>query len=577
MPRLLTASGLLTTETEPLASGGEGSIYRLHPSNPRQSSIVVKVYRSEEVAESRRRKLEYLVKNQPSGIFFRNPKDGRESPLLSWPLELVFTPARQFVGVTMPRVEGAIQLQELCSTSNPVAKRHGDQWQRFMHHEPNAPRLRIALARNLAAAVHALHSKRLYTLVDLKPANVLVQPDGLVTLVDVDSAQVLENGRLLFACPVTTPEYTPVEGQGQRIGVSGRPAAQTWDLFSYAVIAYELILGIHPFAGPCRDPLSGRDLTLPAEKIARGLFPNGRNRHAFDAVAPPHQRFVTLPPQMQALFRRCFDEGHSDPSRRPNARQWIEVLAQAGSNAGILHAGAAVPRARAGGVSVSPRQRRKKPRGSSTIATSASAPVGVSQTSASLLAPQYTNVILPAPSGGGISQIAAAQVRPHSSISPAASSTRQVFGWALAIVAGLIWLTSRGSVSSVPTAAPPSVVAPLLSPPNVPGRVTSSSSSPDQTTSRSAEASTDANARSTSSSQALPVCGGSVICLYERPSVSSPYRVMRRETPVVDWKSAPSGFYEITFGDARSGFVRQEQLSLFTKLPIRSPVRVDIP
>ena len=57
---------------------------------------------------------------------------------------------------------------------------------------------RMKLINNIAIPIHILHSTNKYVLKDFKPDNVLVTSTGKVTIVDMDSIQICENGRLLF-------------------------------------------------------------------------------------------------------------------------------------------------------------------------------------------------------------------------------------------------------------------------------------------------------------------------------------------------------------------------------------------
>src|SRR5262249_47744897 len=69
----------------------------------------------------------------------------------------------------------------------------------------------------------------------------------------------------------------------------------------------------------------GNRLPLP-ERIAQGLWPHGNN------VSIPYRprrdapSFDTLPWSIQVLMRRCFEDGHRDPGRRPTAAKWDAAL-----------------------------------------------------------------------------------------------------------------------------------------------------------------------------------------------------------------------------------------------------------
>ncbi|WP_374758338.1 hypothetical protein [Thermonema sp.] len=68
---------------------------------------------------------------------------------------------------------------------------------------------RLRTAFNICAAVHALHQKG-YVIGDLKPVNIFVLPNGLISIADLDSIQIhTKEGH--FPSMAVTPEYAPPE------------------------------------------------------------------------------------------------------------------------------------------------------------------------------------------------------------------------------------------------------------------------------------------------------------------------------------------------------------------------------
>src|SRR5262249_24014405 len=178
----------------------------------------------------------------------------------------------------------------------------------------------LRTARNLAAAVRALH-ERDYVLGDLNETNVLVNNQALVTLVDTDSFQVTNGGRV-FRCPVGKPEYTPPELKRTRFADFDRGPEH--DAFALAVLVFQLLMqGIHPFAG--RFTGTGEPPEI-GERIALGHWPYTPDRqvpYRPNPFAPP---LATLPPAVQDLMQRCFEEGHVRSGRRPTAAEWQQTL-----------------------------------------------------------------------------------------------------------------------------------------------------------------------------------------------------------------------------------------------------------
>ena len=298
-----------------LGEGGEGGVYPvIAPANLKSS--VAKIILNGSRTIEKRYKVDYMIKNPPTEI-----KDRNGHSFLVWPEHLLFNNG-QFVGFLIPRAEG-ILLEELVSTElgfypypqNNV--RLGSEWHRFDRNSADAVVLRLKLCSNIAKAVYALHAAGHYVIGDLKPSNIFVQPNGLVSIIDLDSCQITENGQVRFESSMNTPEFNPPEMVGEQKDAS-------WDLFILGIIFYKVLCGIHPFFGTCKTPY--QNCTLPELKIKEGLFPFGKKRIYFNVIPDQHNLFTHLPNIIQQLFLTCFEEGISNPAIRPTASDWIEGL-----------------------------------------------------------------------------------------------------------------------------------------------------------------------------------------------------------------------------------------------------------
>jgi WD40 repeat protein/serine/threonine protein kinase len=285
---------------EPFRSGGEGAIYEV----PHYPNLVAKVYHAQRRTPERIAKLQIMVAHPPV-----NPTEHLNHPSIAWPTELLRdTATNQLVGFVMPRVRQMLPLSEVY---NPRARRR--QLPLFNY------RYLVRTARNLCAAVQAVHQAG-YVIGDLNESNVLVSDQALVTLVDADSFQVRdpETG-VVYRSLVGKPEYTPPELQGCSFAVVDRQPEH--DAFALAVLIFKLLMeGFHPFDGVYRDE--------PPElgaRIRNGYFPYARGRTGIEPspLAPP---FEMLHSDLQALFVRCFEEGHRNRSVRPRVEDWLEAL-----------------------------------------------------------------------------------------------------------------------------------------------------------------------------------------------------------------------------------------------------------
>lgn len=138
-----------------------------------------------------------------------------------------------------------------------------------------------ALGAAMARAVHSLHQQNVCHL-DLKPANVLIRPDGVAVLLDFGLSCHAHLPDLLaeeLRKAVGSPVWISPE---QVVGVRGDPRS---DVFAIGVMLYELATGELPFGQPT---------------TAAGL----RQRLWMDPV-PPRKHRPDLPEWLQEVILRC--------------------------------------------------------------------------------------------------------------------------------------------------------------------------------------------------------------------------------------------------------------------------------
>jgi serine/threonine protein kinase len=139
------------------------------------------------------------------------------------------------------------------------------------------------LGEAMARAAHSLHQQNVCHL-DLKPANVLIRPDGSAVMLDFGLSCHANYPDLLaeeLRKAVGSPVWISPE---QVVGVRGDPRS---DIFAMGVMLYELVTGELPFGEPA---------------TAGGL----RQRLWMDPV-PPRQHRADVPEWLQEVILRCLE------------------------------------------------------------------------------------------------------------------------------------------------------------------------------------------------------------------------------------------------------------------------------
>jgi serine/threonine-protein kinase len=103
----------------------------------------------------------------------------------------------------------------------------------------------INIVKPVAAALHYAHQRGVIHR-DVKPGNILVEPDGTVLLTDFGIARAADGSQAALTATgqvMGTADYLAPEQ------ITGRPAGPRSDVYSLAVVLYEMLTGVTPFAG----------------------------------------------------------------------------------------------------------------------------------------------------------------------------------------------------------------------------------------------------------------------------------------------------------------------------------------
>ncbi len=139
----------------------------------------------------------------------------------------------------------------------------------------------LNIIKPVASALHYAHRNGVIHR-DVKPGNILVEPDGTVLLTDFGIARAMDNAQSSLTAAglvMGTADYLAPEQ------IAGRPAESRSDTYSLGVVLYEILTGVTPFAG---------------ENTAAILY-----RQVHDNPAPVRSINPRLPTEVQPIVDRA--------------------------------------------------------------------------------------------------------------------------------------------------------------------------------------------------------------------------------------------------------------------------------
>ena len=305
-----TLSGKEISLSKKIAKGGEGEVFEIL--GDRDNCI--KIYHEHIRSKEKEGKLKYMVLNPPSdlqGITYK----------ICWPKDVIYKEG-EFVGFLMPKAfDDSLLPYHLCQPLIP--KKLSSQWHTTFDRKTfKGITSRLKLSVNIVAVVNRIHNNKRYIIVDLKPQNLLVTAFGKISIIDMDSVQIVQNEKILFKAPVSTPEYTPPEASD--IIKSKIPITKDWDTFSLGVLVYEILCGIHPYVGSAKPPFD--NLNTIQEKIKENLTHVTKGESAFSVLPPLQKIFYDYSDDLKNIFKRIFCPYKIGITVRPSLDEFGETL-----------------------------------------------------------------------------------------------------------------------------------------------------------------------------------------------------------------------------------------------------------
>lgn len=295
-------------------SGGEGDVYCVAG----MPEKVIKILHKEKRTEIRKKKLEYMIANPPSGYARSH---------VAWPEVILFSNGI-FSGYVMPKVSSNMSLSAACNFV-------GDSYE-----EGFSYRSKIRIAGAITKIMKDLHEAG-YVIGDFNPKNITINPqNGEVRFVDADSYHIVINKaeNEAFRCAVAADGYWAPEllrkaesylAVNDVKDVLLRLPLDTFtketDYFCLAIHIFSLLMnGFTPFCGiGLTETASTGNPGVGNKAILAGnyCFATGKKPQAAAIL----QR-SELPGAIVALFDRAFIDGFDNPSKRPNPDEWLAAL-----------------------------------------------------------------------------------------------------------------------------------------------------------------------------------------------------------------------------------------------------------
>ena len=306
----------LNINRDPDDIGGEGYILRYTLSG--FGHCVLKIYINEDKANRNREKILYLMTQDPPYI--------NEKIRYCWPIAAIFDEnGKRYLGFMMHEAfpnSKNLNILDSYFINKSIADVFPDEYawhDKFELLTERGLRNRYAILFNWATSIWGLHKTGKYVLGDIKPDNVMVTPDGSVSIIDMDSIQIENNGHLLFESNAHTLNYLPPEAY-DAIKFHKK---LNWDCDSFAMgcCFYSILTGTHPYANTIlKYPYNNGHYNMISDRIKAGLYLRG-NKSPYIQIVEKHNlhaHYHRLSKGLQNLFERTF----CSETNRPTAKEW---------------------------------------------------------------------------------------------------------------------------------------------------------------------------------------------------------------------------------------------------------------
>ena len=286
---------------EELSRGGQGIVYKTNHQNILLKGFIhnKKNEDEREKAEKWEQHIQWLINQDLNNLQLARP--------------LILANKRK--AYFMKLMDGLIPLDSLLKSFIDAADKY-EHIEDYLNKGGLKKRIRILF--QLARTLNQIHSRgMLYG--DLSLNNIFVSED-----IDQAETWLIDCDNISYESYPGVTVYSPDYGAPELVRGEAMLSSMT-DCWSFAVIAYQLLTHNHPFKGEYVQD-SAPDVE---EQALRGSIP-----WINDSSSRINECFVNLPLQiveescLPELFKRCFEDGRVDPTKRPSIAEWLSALAE---------------------------------------------------------------------------------------------------------------------------------------------------------------------------------------------------------------------------------------------------------
>ena len=315
----VTIKGVPYTLGKRIGGGLEGSVFDID-GGPNANGYVVKIINDSKIDLDEK----IRIHNQIRKLAYIRSTNGDLRNIMTLPIEILDSD----LGYVMRKAENyeSLEVYNHCPKDDSF-----EEWYR----KDYGLKRRYQILLRLFEALRKIHLNGLI-FTDLSPHNIMVPKDkGKDGLVFIDTDNLRDSRQ--YTAVLGTPRYIapeiyranlPREIGGKEVNPDilskyGKATINS-DIFSAAVIAFELLLLQHPFIGDCIDEGTPEDEERALRIETDYIFKDGTTNISTRGLTTRCADVVS--PEIMRLFERTFVDGAGNPNLRPTDEEFISAF-----------------------------------------------------------------------------------------------------------------------------------------------------------------------------------------------------------------------------------------------------------